>query len=189
MAQENKALMTLMKAADELIKAHERGEKTPPIEVIHQQVALIGPGRDEVQLDTRTDRIRIVQCEIEGDLVPFQFDSTTGTLDLPEHLQGREVKVTYTTTVSDPTILKRTYQEIQRQEIERQTRREWNEAWKRSEQDVAPVPQPDPGIVVGETAGGPYRSAKIVKYTPKPEPKLPWYRRLWLWLTRCRTWA
>jgi hypothetical protein len=176
-----------MKAAEGLIEAHDRGEETPPIEVV--QVTTIAPGEDEKKLSERADRISVIKCEINGDTVPHSFDSSTGTLDLPEHLQGQEVTVTYTSTIRDPNVLQRTYQEIHRQEIERQAREEWNEAWRRSEQDVSPVPQPDPGIVVGETGGGPYRSSKIVKYTPKPEPKLPWYKRVWMWLTRCRTWA
>jgi hypothetical protein len=175
MAQENKALMTLMHAADELIRAHENGEKTPPIEVIHQVV--ISPGEGEVRLPTRTDSIRIIECEINGDTVPFDFNSTTGTLDLPEHLRGGEVKVTYTSLVRDPYLLRRTYEEIHRQETVRLRRKP---SWK-------PAPPQPELIVVGETGLGPYRSAPLVRYEPQPE-KLPWYKRLWHWLTKCRRW-
>lgn len=184
MAQDNRALIKLMDEAEKYLDEHPTES---PATLVH--VAEIQPGEPEAKLSTRVDRIEVIQCEIDGDTVPFEFDSATGTLDLPDHLEGRPVKVTYTSSVKDADTLRRIYQSIRQAEIERQTRDEWAEAWERSEHDVAPVPQPDPGIVVGETAGGPYRSAKIVKYTPKPEPKLPWYRRLWLWLTRSRTWA
>lgn len=184
MAQENKALLHLMKEAEKYLDQHPTEASA---DLVH--VCDIMPGEDEVALPERADKITVVKCEIDGETVPFDFDSFTGTLDLPDHLKGRPVKVTYTSSVKDADTLRQLYQSIRQAEIERQTREEWNEAWERSEQDVALSAQPDPGTVVGETGGGPYRSAKIVKYAPKPEPKLPWYKRLWLWLTRSRTWA
>lgn len=163
--------MVLMHAAETLIEAHEKGEKTPPIEVIHQ--VIISPGEGEVRLPTRTDSIRIIECEINGDTVPFDFNSTTGTLDLPEHLQGQEVKVTYTSLVRDPYVLRRTYEEIHKQEAIRLKR---EPSWK-------PAPPPPALVVVGETGVGPYRSAPLVKYE-EPKPKTTWRRWIWGWIVR-----
>jgi len=185
--------MAMMKATEEMIKAHAKGEETPPMEIVHEVV--IGPEQGEVALSDATDRILVIECKIDGDTVPFNFDPTRGTLDLPEHLQGKPVEVTYTTTVKNPDTLQRVYQSIRSAEINRLAREEYLEAWEQAKQDIAPtlapIPDMDEALVIGHTEGGPYRSAKIVKYNPEIEPKLPWYKRLWRWLTKCRraTWA
>lgn len=181
MGQDHKALMTLMHAMDEVLAV----DPTPPMKVIH--CTEIPPGAGEVKLHVMADQAEILKCEIDGTEISFDFDPRTGTLDLPEHLQGKTVKVTYSSTLHDPSTLQRVYESIQRQEAVRRVRE--------TGQELAPfnpppgVINPPRGIITFDegTPGHPYRSAPLVKYE---EPgRLPWYKRLWRWLTKCRRWG
>jgi len=134
----------------------------------------IWPGQREVRLDTTADKIEVTHCKIDGDTVPFNFDSKTGTLDLPKdlpgRLRGRPVTIAYTTKISDPESIRHTYQKIERLEIERRK--------------MSP-PAPEPRrrrVVLGNAGAGPYRSSEIVCYE-KPT-RGPWYVQLWRWLMR-----
>jgi len=128
-----------------------------------QRFVDVGPGQAEISLSCHPTDISIVRCEVDGDTVPFSFDSYTGTVDLPEHLRGQTARIyyRYKTRHEADTVV----EDIRLQEKVRLGRPLTEHEESRA-------------VVIAQVEGGPYRGGDIIYYE-KPKPPLTRWQDRW----------